>query len=211
MRSRQPARAAFARVLGERALGRVLDLARSSSARSAALTDASFGNALETAGSMTTMFDSAAMRRAYFPRAIGPKSLRLYSGRSQSLDSDLTFFIDIPLHSCRQACADDSNRISALGVRNSEQASMRRDAESDKPELRYRVLQIARRGCKIILQRRNRFFERNTMLSDVRRRLRRIPRKVHSSIIRQTGRCSTFHAPGSLIFVFEACVAPALS
>ena len=76
-----PARADFARVRAERIVGCVLDLASSRRPRSAAFTDASLGNALDMAGSMTTMFDSASMRRAYFPRTTGPKLLRVYSAR----------------------------------------------------------------------------------------------------------------------------------
>ncbi len=99
----EPAGAVFARVRVECAVGRVLDFASFSKPRSAALTDASLGNAFDTAGSITTTFDSIAMRRAYFPRTMGPKSLRLYSGRSQLFASDLIFFIYLPFRARRHA------------------------------------------------------------------------------------------------------------
>ena len=114
---RQPARRSR-RVRDERVVGRALDRASSSNARSAAFTDASLGNALDTAGSMTTTFDSVLMRLEYLPRTIGPRSLRLYSGRSQSFASDLGFFIDFPFCARRQPRTYDSNRISVFRVRN---------------------------------------------------------------------------------------------
>jgi hypothetical protein len=61
---------------------------------------------------------------------MGPKSLRLYSGRSQSFASDLTFFIDCPFRARRQTRADDSNLIPAFRVGNSKQTSMRGEAYS---------------------------------------------------------------------------------
>lgn len=111
------ARRFCAHVRVERVVGRVLDFASSSWPRSAALTAASFGNALDTAGSMTTTLDSFAMRRAYFPRTTGPKSLRVYSDRSQSFASDLTFVIDVPFRARCSSRADDANGISTLGMR----------------------------------------------------------------------------------------------
>src|SRR5215813_12267879 len=57
----------------------------SASDRSAALTDAAFGNRSDISGSSTTTFDLARSRLTYFPRTNAPKSERLYSARSSPL------------------------------------------------------------------------------------------------------------------------------
>lgn len=62
--------------------------------RKALFTASEFGKALATSGSRITIFDDSVSRFVYFPRTSSPKSERLYSGRPQSLASDLTFFID---------------------------------------------------------------------------------------------------------------------
>ena len=84
--------------------------------RSASLTASSFGNAFAISGSSTITFVDSRMRAAYLPRTSLPKSDRLYSGRDQSLSSDLAFFIDFSLLLCRTSSADYANGLTTLRV-----------------------------------------------------------------------------------------------
>src|SRR6267142_3981651 len=78
-------------------VGRADERASSISPRSALFTASSFGKAFATCGSSTITFVAERIRLAYLPRTKTPKSDRLYSGRDQSLSSDLAFFIDFSL------------------------------------------------------------------------------------------------------------------
>lgn len=67
------------------------------SPRRALFTASSLGKTFATCGSSTITFVEVRTRLAYLPRTNSPRSDRLYSGRSQSLSSDLPFFINFPL------------------------------------------------------------------------------------------------------------------
>src|SRR6266849_4667191 len=97
-----------------------LDLAPESvapiSSRSALLTASSLGKTLATCGSSTMTLVDFLILLAYLPRTISPKSDRLYSGRDQSLSSDLAFFIDFSLLLCSGSRTNDSNQLASLSV-----------------------------------------------------------------------------------------------
>ncbi|MGH9907095.1 MAG: hypothetical protein ACRD8U_16110 [Pyrinomonadaceae bacterium] len=69
--------------------------------RSALLTASSFGNAFATSGSSTITFVDSRIRFCILARTSSPKSDRLYSGRDQSLSSDLAFFQCMNYYSLR--------------------------------------------------------------------------------------------------------------
>lgn len=76
-------------------------------------------------------------RRAYLPRTIAPRSERLYSGRSQSLSSDLDLFINLSLRPGGQAGTDDTEKILLLRMGDDQMAAISRDAE--RKEALFRV------------------------------------------------------------------------
>ena len=83
----------FARVRTERGTGRAVAFAILINPRSASLTALSLGKTLATFGSRTTILVSAAIRAAYLPRTMAPKSDRWYSGRNSSAALGLIFFM----------------------------------------------------------------------------------------------------------------------
>ena len=124
----------------ERVVRRAVVAATSRSPRNASFTALSLGNASATSGSNTTTLVSVAARTAYFPRSSGPKSERLYSGRSSSTGFVLVFFIDFPLPSRRQTSTDYANEVAFPGVGHHQEATYVGDTKCHEALLTKRVV-----------------------------------------------------------------------
>ena len=146
------------------------------------LTAAELGEIAATSASRITTLELALTRLWYFPRSSFPKSDRLYSARSSS-DADLAFFIDAPFVLCCDTCVDDSDGVTALGVRHNQKPALRGHSESDYPVFIFGVIGIGARHCQWIMKRTGGFLKCYFMLVEVLSRLDGVPFEMHGLIL----------------------------
>ena len=95
---------------------------------------------------------------------------------------------------CCDTCVDDSDGVTALGVRHNQKPARRRGHfESDYPFLTFRVIGVGTRHCQRVVERTGGFFKCYPVLAEVLSRLDGVPFEMHVPIL------STLSYPGLTI------------
>ena len=153
------------------------------SVRSASFTAAESGKISATSGDKRTRFVPVAYRAAYLPRTPPENSI---SGTAEAEEDLLLFFrILTTLTPTRVPSTKNARDISALCVANDQEIAAIRHAEEIVPPFAFRMLWIWHRDGVPIRKCRRRFVERHAVLSEVLRRLLRIPLELHVSSLRE--------------------------
>ncbi len=76
---------------------------------------------------------------------------------------------------CCDTCVDDSDGVTALGVRHNQKPARRGHFESDYPFLTFRVIGVGTRHCQRVVERTGGFFKCYPVLAEVLSRLDGVP------------------------------------
>lgn len=150
------------------------------SVRSARLTDAESLNTAATSGSSLTRLVPCANRWAYLPRTPFEKS---YSARiSGCRFLGLAFFIVSSFAWRREPGADQGDSIFLLRVDHNHEPIHVGRADKHVPIVFLGMLGVGDGARKGVAKRRDGFFERHTVLRDVRNRLRLVSFEIQRQI-----------------------------
>ena len=95
-------------------------------------------------------------------------------------------FVDSALGAGRSAGADDSHNTSAFRVTYDEEAALLGKSEREEAALTFGVIGIVKSDGQRITEDGGRFLERDFVVTEIRGGLLRIPRELHTLILRGT-------------------------